>query len=249
VADASILDPSIAPAPKGYLITGSQEIVLKSVTGSFDGTGAAAAFVPSLQIIDPSGFIVATFPVTTTLAAGGSADVSWFPGLGGGGSVIGAATQAYSPPLDTPDSSGFTFPVLSTAVGFSNVRRIMPALSHGGTGSWVGTIRVPPNYGGSPVLTVTACTASTTGAIRWTVGTAHIPIGTTEDTAFTDETPQNVTVPGSALRRFDVVFPLTTAPNAGDDLNFRVTRQGANAGDTCTGNAFVWTVLFTYAVV
>ena len=42
MADISILDPSVKAAPKAYLIKGSQEIILKGVTASFDGTSAAS---------------------------------------------------------------------------------------------------------------------------------------------------------------------------------------------------------------
>lgn len=54
---------------------------MKGVTASFDGTGAATQFVPAVQILDPSGFVVGTYPSATTLSAGATADVSWFPGV------------------------------------------------------------------------------------------------------------------------------------------------------------------------
>jgi hypothetical protein len=79
VADISILDPAVHAAPKAYLIKGSQELVLKSVTASYDGSGAAGSFVPAVQVVDPSGFVTGTFPLGATLAAGASADISWFP--------------------------------------------------------------------------------------------------------------------------------------------------------------------------
>jgi len=81
VADISILDPSVAAAPKGYTVKGAQEVVLRSVTGSFDGTSAAGSWVPCVQIVDPAGFVAGTYPLASTLVAGVSADVSFFPGL------------------------------------------------------------------------------------------------------------------------------------------------------------------------
>jgi hypothetical protein len=80
MADISILDPAVHAAPKAYLVKGAQEIVLKGVSASFDGGGAAGSFVPAVQVVDPSGFIVGTYICGTTLAAGASADVAWFPG-------------------------------------------------------------------------------------------------------------------------------------------------------------------------
>ena len=77
--DQSILDTSVHTAPKGYQVTGAQQILIKSVTASFDGTGAGGSWVPALQILDPSGFVTGTYVCGTTKAAGESADVSWFP--------------------------------------------------------------------------------------------------------------------------------------------------------------------------
>lgn len=83
MADIDILSTSTAAAPKDFTIAGALEILLKNVTASFDGTGAGGSFVPALQIVDPAGVIVGTYPIDTTLAAGASADVSWFPRLRG----------------------------------------------------------------------------------------------------------------------------------------------------------------------
>lgn len=77
--DISILDPAVHAAPKGYTVKGAQEIILRCVSGSFDGTSAAGSFVPAVQVVDPSGFIVGTYVLGSTLVAGASADVSWFP--------------------------------------------------------------------------------------------------------------------------------------------------------------------------
>ena len=246
MADISIQDPAVHPAPKSYTIAGAQEIILKGVSASFDGSGAASSWVPAVQIVDPSGHVVGTYPCGTALAAGASADVAWFPGVGGQSQATGSTTQAYSPLLDTPDNSGNTFPALTTANGFSHIRRVLPYFAHGGAGSWFGTIRVPSNYVSTPILTVSAVVNSAAGAVRWIVGSAVVANGASEDAAFTNETAQNITVPGVALRRFDTIFPLSTSPVAGADLNFVVTRDGGNAGDTCTATAAVWTVLFTY---
>jgi hypothetical protein len=82
VADISILDPSAHAAPKAYKIAGAQEIVLKGVSATYDGTGAAGSFVPAVQVVDPSGFIVGTYVLGQTLAAGASADIAWFPSGG-----------------------------------------------------------------------------------------------------------------------------------------------------------------------
>lgn len=92
MADIALLASQADDAPLGYQVPGAQEIILKSITASFDGTGAAGTFVPTLQILAPNGAVLAACPVSTQVAAGASADVSWFPrgGLNTSGS--------YTPP-------------------------------------------------------------------------------------------------------------------------------------------------------
>lgn len=92
MTDTPILDASVANAPKSYVVAGAQEIILKGVTASFNGSGAAGSYVPAVQIIDPAGNVIGTYTLGSTLAAGASADVSWFPGVGNGGT--GSTTTA-----------------------------------------------------------------------------------------------------------------------------------------------------------
>jgi hypothetical protein len=85
--DGAIVIPDTAAAPKDYTLSGAQEIALKSVRALIDGTGAGSAFLPTLQLLDPNGHVMWEGAAQSTVAAGGSADVSWFPvgaQLGGG---------------------------------------------------------------------------------------------------------------------------------------------------------------------
>jgi hypothetical protein len=77
------------PAPADYTIPGSAELLLKSVHAHFDGSGAAGSFVPLVRIISDAGSTTDEIPQDVTVAAGASADATWFPHVGGGG---GAAT-------------------------------------------------------------------------------------------------------------------------------------------------------------
>lgn len=45
-----------------------------------DGTSATSAYLPCLQFLDPGGHVMVSCVSTTLVAAGASADVSWFPG-------------------------------------------------------------------------------------------------------------------------------------------------------------------------
>lgn len=94
--------------PAGYQIPAAQTIRVKSVRAVVDGSAAAAAFLPTLQLVAPSGQVVWESATDTTVAAAGSADVSWFPRLkrsaasifpnsSYGNTVIGGAPFAYYP--------------------------------------------------------------------------------------------------------------------------------------------------------
>jgi hypothetical protein len=88
-------------APARWTLPASLELLLKTAYASYDGSGAASAYRPCLRIISDSGHVVAEAVSTTTVAAGGSATVSWFPGFVGGGAgavqaLIGARIQASS---------------------------------------------------------------------------------------------------------------------------------------------------------
>lgn len=162
----------------------------------------------------------------------------------------GQTTQIRVPILDTPDFSGYAYPSLTTSSvnGFANVQRLLPYFSYLGDGSWTGSIRVPDEYGSAAVVTISAVVNATSGAVRWKIGSAAVASGESEDTSFTNETAQNVTVPGTALRRFDTAFTLSTSISAGDDLNIKVIREASNGADTCNADAGVWAVTFSYTI-
>jgi hypothetical protein len=88
--DGAIVIPDTAAAPKDYTLSGAQEIALKSVRALIDGTGAGSAFLPTLQLLDPNGHVMWEGAAQSTVAAGGSADVSWFPV----GAQLGGATSS-----------------------------------------------------------------------------------------------------------------------------------------------------------
>lgn len=76
-------------APADYVISPSAELLLKMAFAKFDGTGAAGAFKPCLRIISDAGTVAGEAVADDEVAAGASADVTWFPRVGGGG---GAST-------------------------------------------------------------------------------------------------------------------------------------------------------------
>lgn len=97
-ADTLIVRDGPVAAPMDYVQPAGSEIVPLCATATFDGTGAGSAFVPALEVIAPDGHVVARCPVQSSVAAGASADVTWFPGLGSStpqGSSIGATTTIF----------------------------------------------------------------------------------------------------------------------------------------------------------
>ncbi len=79
--DQQILVTGGAATPAHFTIPGNGQIRPKAVFASFDGTSAGVAFLPALKIISDGGETVGIYPTDTTVAAGASADVSWFPRL------------------------------------------------------------------------------------------------------------------------------------------------------------------------
>jgi hypothetical protein len=80
VPDTQILASGSASAPESYTVPSAQEIMIKAVACTFDGTGASGDFLPMLSVIPPGGIGPIECPMTTTVTAGESAEVTWFPG-------------------------------------------------------------------------------------------------------------------------------------------------------------------------
>lgn len=66
-------------APQSYTVPNATEIVPKAVNATFDGSATAGSYVPTLEMVSDGGVVIARIPCATTVAAGGSAEVSWFP--------------------------------------------------------------------------------------------------------------------------------------------------------------------------
>lgn len=83
--DVQILAGGVAAAPLDYLVPQAQEIIVKAMHASFDGSGAGSSWIPAVQIVSPAGKVVGTYLASGQVAAGASADVSWFPSVGAAG--------------------------------------------------------------------------------------------------------------------------------------------------------------------
>jgi Concanavalin A-like lectin/glucanases superfamily len=97
VAQLQLSVPQVAAAPLDYVVPGAQLIELVALNAVFDGSGAAAAFLPAVEIISDSGHTVSRSIVDTQVAAGGSAEVTFAPFLRrSGGACCGSSASGYS---------------------------------------------------------------------------------------------------------------------------------------------------------
>ena len=88
--DTQRLVTGSADAPAQFTIPGNGQMQPKVIFASFDGTGASGAFLPTLKIISDGGEVVGIFPCDTKVAAGASADVSWFPHVAAAAAAAGS---------------------------------------------------------------------------------------------------------------------------------------------------------------
>ena len=79
MSDVAIRASASAAVPRDYTIPGAQELLPKSVRAVLDGTSAGSSWYPCLQFLEPGGNVMVNAVSTTAVAAGASADVSWFP--------------------------------------------------------------------------------------------------------------------------------------------------------------------------
>jgi hypothetical protein len=79
VSDAILTRDGPTAVPLAYTVPNGGELLPLTVRATMDGTGAGQAFYAVVQVIAPSGRIMGNF-ITSSIAAGASADVTWFPG-------------------------------------------------------------------------------------------------------------------------------------------------------------------------
>lgn len=78
MADQQILVTGSASAPLTYTVPNAIEAALLCVNATVDGTAAPSGFLATVEIVSDGGVVVARCPCFTTIASGGTAEVSWF---------------------------------------------------------------------------------------------------------------------------------------------------------------------------
>lgn len=125
-ADVPIALP-VGNAPLEYQVPNATEVVPKAVNAVFDGTSASGSFVPTVEFVSDGGIVVARVPCSTTVAAGGSAEVTFAPFL----RPDNAATPSTSWPAWVLFTLGWgpnNFPATGSELPFTT-----PRASFGGT--------------------------------------------------------------------------------------------------------------------
>lgn len=175
MADTQVLVAGQGAAPLDYTVPNAQEILLKVCRATFDGSGAGAAFIPLIELVSDGGVVVAD-AVGQSVAAGASADASFFPGAakpaqaaGGSAGVaftrgtyqsgpnppisVGAGTNNPQPfyTFDNTDPTVFSW---STTTNHDDTLTLHPPGSYlcyctyqGGTGGDVGGPIIVPSSG------------------------------------------------------------------------------------------------------
>lgn len=88
-----IIEPqNTGDAPLSYQLAAGQTLEVLAVAAEFDGTNAAGSFVPAVGFYAADGRRLARCPAPTTVTAGDSSEVSFFPfappaSSGGGGGI------------------------------------------------------------------------------------------------------------------------------------------------------------------
>lgn len=78
--------------PATWTLPAGLELAVGSVFASFDGTSAAGAYIPTLQVISDAGATVVEVPQDASVAAGSSVVASWAPFLRGQAAATTTAT-------------------------------------------------------------------------------------------------------------------------------------------------------------
>lgn len=78
--DHQILVTGTASAPASWTVPGNGQVRPKTIYAHYNGVAAAGNYQPALKVISDGGTTVGIYPLQATIAAGVSADLSWFPG-------------------------------------------------------------------------------------------------------------------------------------------------------------------------
>lgn len=162
------------------------------------------------------------------------------PQLGGGGTRQAAVT------LTNPQASANAGNSFYTVLGLTDWDAGHWEFVKDVDGKVYGVVKVPPDYSSGGTLKLSIAANATSGVARLGVGTKAVADGESMNPTLTDETKQDVTVPGTAYLRKVVSFTLTEALAAGDLLLIEVFHEGSHANDTLAANTLLFGAWLEY---
>lgn len=105
MADVPEFKSDVATVPDDYRLSSGPDFLLKTVTANINGSAAAGAYLPALQVLTPSGAVAWTAVPDVAVPAGASVLVSWFRGVGegdqGGASSAGGSIDSITSPTSS----------------------------------------------------------------------------------------------------------------------------------------------------
>lgn len=121
--DVQIHPIGVVSAPGDYKVPDTAELLLKNAYAKFDGSGAAGSYLPLLRIISDAGTTLVEAVSDTTIAAGASADASWFPRVAAPAAAAGFAAgwvSLFDSAITVPTGATFTQYDFTPAVMYTN---------------------------------------------------------------------------------------------------------------------------------
>lgn len=82
-ADAWIVRDGPVNSPLDYVVPAASAMIPLVISATFADPTNAGPYVPAVEFVTPSGVVLGPYPLQSQIAAGASARVSWFQGVGG----------------------------------------------------------------------------------------------------------------------------------------------------------------------
>lgn len=164
-----------AAAPATWTLPASLELAVSSVYASYNGSGAAGSYIPTLEVISDAGDKVVSIPQDASVAAGSSVEASWAPFLKGAAAASATKTHVYyATGSDSGGSvaSGGTKTVVLSAFTTNDQSNVALDFS-GGITDQIVCVSASYNY----VVTATVEWSAFAGNRTITLGTANAETG------------------------------------------------------------------------
>lgn len=180
----------------------------ESIFATYDGSGASGAFVPAVAYYAPDGSLIGRYVLPSALAAGASADITWFPSGGLGGSSNAVAVQ-YEVKVISDTSivvtviSGFVFAIPSD-VGGMKLTAVATYVSTVSSSGLV-TVQIRNATTGNNML-ATACSIDANEFTSYTAATPPVIDGAHAQVSTGDRIAIDVTAAGTGAEGLGVIL-------------------------------------------